>query len=585
MANIVGSGGNDNLFGTKDPDFIEGLAGNDTINPRTRQTGVGDDIVDGGDGIDSLVVDATKETQSVFVNFNPNNSPLFGISATSGKISIQARNFERISFVGGSGDDVINTGDRAAAVEGRGGIDHWFADLSATTADVILDFRKTINQNPAAGIALLQSIERATLTTGAGDDRITGGAFADVIRTGAGNDFVDLGARATGIGTPFDFADGGAGIDTLSVFAQNETLPVQLDFNPISGAFSVSSASGNFGLTAENMEEVRFVGGAGDDVIDTGTRGGRVQGSGGSDHWKADLSGFTRAVKIDLDLFPNGEAIKSGGFIDIVNIEGLTIKSGSGDDEVKARSFDPRVDVIETGGGNDLINAGKRPIASGASDFADGGEGLDTLVVEAEGERLPVRLDFNPFNGAFSVVSDSGNFALNASNMERVEIVGGRAGDVLNGGDGNDLFDGRVGDDRLNGGKGKDTLDGGTGADTLFGGLGADVLDDGGDSGHPIGNTYIYTSVNESSRNAPDRVLDFTAPGRDVFDLSAIDANGGKAGNGAFLFVEDNPFSGQSGELRSVRGRLEGDVNGDGRADFLVLLVNGAILGDDALIL
>jgi Ca2+-binding RTX toxin-like protein len=59
---------NNTLTGTDDADQINGLAGNDTINPLGRALATvasARDIVDGGDGDDTLVIDASGETQAV----------------------------------------------------------------------------------------------------------------------------------------------------------------------------------------------------------------------------------------------------------------------------------------------------------------------------------------------------------------------------------------------------------------------------------------------------------------------------------------------------------------------------------------
>jgi len=65
--------------------------------------------------------------------------------------------------------------------------------------------------------------------------------------------------------------------------------------------------------------------------------------------------------------------------------------------------------------------------------------------------------------------------------------------------------------------------------------------------------------------------------GQDKIDLSLIDANTTLAGNQAFSFVGVKPFFGSAGDLyvtNTMAGALvEGDVNGDGVADFRVLVM------------
>lgn len=125
---------------------------------------------------------------------------------------------------------------------------------------------------------------------------------------------------------------------------------------------------------------------------------------------------------------------------------------------------------------------------------------------------------------------------------------------------GNDTIIGGKAGDRLEGFGGNDRITGGGGADRLYGGAGAD--------------TFIFKSVRDSSAapSGADTIFDFSAKQKDKIDLSAIDANTGRAGNQAFTFIGKQEFHNKPGELRYERvggyTHIEGDVNGDGVADF-----------------
>lgn len=118
-----------------------------------------------------------------------------------------------------------------------------------------------------------------------------------------------------------------------------------------------------------------------------------------------------------------------------------------------------------------------------------------------------------------------------------------------------------------------DTLIGGAGNDTFFGGLGADVLT--GGTGNDL---FRYTAINESLVGSRDRITDFAAGDR--IELTQIDADG-NAGNGdtAFTFIGAGAFTNVAGQLHIIASGadwlVEGDVNGDGAADFQIL-VQGA---------
>ena len=82
-----------------------------------------------------------------------------------------------------------------------------------------------------------------------------------------------------------------------------------------------------------------------------------------------------------------------------------------------------------------------------------------------------------------------------------------------------------------------------------------------------------------------DKVPDF-AQGEDVIDVSTIDAKAGAVGNQDFTFIANTAFSNTAGELlaRTSGGNtiVEGDRDGDGNADFSILVVGvtGLTQGD-----
>jgi Ca2+-binding RTX toxin-like protein len=315
------------------------------------------------------------------------------------------------------------------------------------------------------------------------------------------------------------------------------------------------------------METVAFTGGAGADSIHTGTRGGTVNGGAGIDHWQADLSGLVSSVAFTLG---TTTSIAAAGLTSILGLDRISLTTGAGNDAIVGGA---QADSITTGAGNDSINAKTRPTAAGSGvDVVDGQAGTDALVVDASAETLSVQL-FAGGSPTFQVRSTSGNFYVDAYSMETVTFHGSSAGDTISGNTGADTLNGRAGVDSIDGGQGDDKIDAGTEADSIRGGRGADAITAGAGN-----DTLRYGTVLDSwvAGAKIDSVADFVS-GFDKFDLSDIDANNiGADGNQAFTFIGGAGFTAVRGQLRSAAGVVEADVNGDGFADFRVVLANGA---------
>ena len=82
----------------------------------------------------------------------------------------------------------------------------------------------------------------------------------------------------------------------------------------------------------------------------------------------------------------------------------------------------------------------------------------------------------------------------------------------------------------------------------------------------------------------PDTIADF-ASGQDRIDLSAIDAVRGTEANDAFTWIGASAFSNVAGQLRAVAGggyvRIEGDTDGNGVADLLIMASTPAVSAGD----
>ncbi len=152
----------------------------------------------------------------------------------------------------------------------------------------------------------------------------------------------------------------------------------------------------------------------------------------------------------------------------------------------------------------------------------------------------------------------------------RDAIRGNGADNTLLGLGGQDRLNGGHGNDALHGGSGGDTLAGGAGNDRLVGGVGMDRLD--GGAGF---DDIVFRAAADSTGSGRDEVTGFSRS-EDEIVLTAIDANGGQAGNGAFRLDTGGAFA--RGEIRqTVTGGnllLQLNLDSDPTAEMSILLLN-----------
>ena len=109
---------------------------------------------------------------------------------------------------------------------------------------------------------------------------------------------------------------------------------------------------------------------------------------------------------------------------------------------------------------------------------------------------------------------------------------------------------------------GDDVLDGGRGGDVLIGGKGGD--------------TFQYSSIKNSADTDGERDTILQFGRNDRIDLSAFTKS--------LSYIGSKPFSATGREARFHRGTFELDKNGDGEADFAVLLPNAKSFNEKNLI-
>lgn len=412
---------------------------------------------------------------------------------------------------GGGGNDHLNSGKGHVVVDGGEGIDIWEADVSAYTGAVVF------NLNTASTFltfSSVQNVEAARVTTGIGNDALTGHRTAyavDNINTGGGNDSLNWFMNGN------DTVNGGSGFDTLRVTYNAATNGVWLQ-GPIADANGalrgMLNGMGSNDLTFYGIERIAFTDlSGGDDIIETGRfndtlRGGGgndrlasgagndwIDGGAGTDIWAGYRGAATVAQVINLNTISylgNGASVR--------NIEGIEITTGSGADRITGHATSGQRDIIATGAGNDSVF-----LRLGGADQVNGGDGLDRLDVTVTAPSTGVWLHnlangagghSGTFNGDGSndiVFTGIDSFAFRDQAGGADEITTGSGADMLAGGGGNDL---------LNGGGGNDIILGGAGNDRLIGGFANDRL-----TGNSGGDRFEYDRL---IRQGTDVITDFT---------------------------------------------------------------------------
>ncbi len=620
--NLAGGGGSDFLWGASGNDTLDGGAGDDIVQgiegDDVMGGGAGNDVLKGGSGVDSFdggadtgaFTDGTvgygdrisfqesHGTQGVVADLRTgiiSNDGFGNVESMNGIESLGSDsafadtlygNDSINALIGGlgdslygfGGDDLLQLSAAAALVDGGSGVDrlHLSSNLLAyrpdSDGDGVVEFAYPMasgyNVSLAAG-TLRDGYGNVGTVTGVEDltgselgDELRGGAAANRLDGGAGNDFLLLqdGGDDSGFGgdgndviyfgsalTGADRADGGAGRDALVLQGNVTAVLTDTNFVGIESISIQSGANTRFGDTANNFYD-----------FDVTTADGNVAAG--------------------QQLIVNGQSLRAG--------EDFTF-DGSAETDGRFLVYGGHgVDDLTGGAGVDVFFfEGQR---WGAGDRVDGRGGRDSLVISGGSGVTRVVFEADSFTNIESV-SLNNRFASDPSQKPSYEIVlhNGNVAPgatlIVNGSsitgaaqfvdiDGSAVHDGKL---ILLGGAGNDVLIGGDGADVLFAGGGADDLT--GGAGADI---FRFDAASDSAGD-PDTIHDFETA-LDRIDLSRIDANMLASGNQAFRWIGAAAFSGQgsasAGQLRAFRQDpttwlVEGDTDGDGDADLLLAVV------------
>jgi len=370
---------------------------------------------------------------------------------------------------------------------------------------------------------------------------------------------------ATIIGTSGnDTLNGGSGHDLIFGLAGDDILNGNGGNDQLDGGTGADTMSGGTG------NDIYFVDDVGDSVIE-------LAGEGGADQVRTTLAAYALGANVEKLRFTG-----TGSFTGTGNELNNEIQGGASDDTLYGN--DGYDYLIGGGGADNLYGGADGDVLDGGSgaDYLEGNGGDDVYIVDNAGDSVVEAAN----EGTDQVYTTLSSYTLgnNVENLNYNSFSGNFTGtgnslnNIIVGGSGNDSLSGLDGNDELRGSTGADTLDGGNGDDLLIGGNGADVMTGGADA-----DTFRIGYFEAGTGSAADTVTDFVS-GSDLIDVSGWDTTTG--GNQAFSFIGSSAFSNTAGELRAdTVGSdtvVQGDINGDGVADFeIVLNGNPTLAGSD----
>jgi Ca2+-binding RTX toxin-like protein len=551
---ILGSNGADQLNGGEDQDFLDGQQGNDVAflgagnDVFQWDPGDGSDLVEGGEGVDTLLFNGSAGNEIFSVSANGAR----GIFTRNlGNIVMDVNDLEtvHVNMLGGTdsftvnnlaGTDIVKVEVDLAGTIG-GTVGDAAADsviANATNANDIIDVF-----GAGTSVAVLGLTARIDIANseGANDSLVINGL--------GGND--GLTATTMPAGIIKLTLDGGAGDDTI--------LGSQ-------GADTLIGGDGSDFVFGDNGNDLALLG-ANDDVFqwDPGDGSDTIEGGTGSDL----LLFFGSAASENIDIFANAGRV---GFfrnvasvnMDLNDVESIEYRALGGSDNI----------VIGDLSGTDVkrIDVDLRGPEGGGDEAADsvtvnGTNGADTIYVFGDaggvgvsGLTAAVNIFFQEqANDRLTVNGLGGDDVINAASLEvdgiQLTLNGGLGNDILIGSEGNDLFNGGDGTDTAlmgagddvfvwNPGDDNDTLEGQDGFDTmLFNGAVVseqiNIFANGGralftrDIANVVMDLNDVEAIDFVARGGTDTITIGDLTGTDLTEINLDVSNGAGAGDGA----------------------------------------------------
>jgi Ca2+-binding RTX toxin-like protein len=645
---IFGNDGNDELNGGDNNDTLDGGNDNDTL-----IGGAGADSLTGGAGIDTASY-ATATTGVTADLANPANNTGDALGDSYNTIeNLTGSNFNDLlrgnggnnRLTGGGGNDSLNGRGGADVLDGgTGGAD--IADYRNVTTSITVNLADPIqNTGEAAGDTFI-SIEgirggsaNDTLTGDDNDTVLIGGAGADTLNGGNGQDTADYRSFATGLtanlsdpsqntgdaagdiyisierlrggdgndtligdggvnqlegGAGADVLDGRDGLDFARYFAADGAITASL----ANQAINTGDAAGDTytsieGLIGSNFDDT-LIGDSNDNQLDGNAGADVLNGGAGFD--------FARYQTASSNIF--GDAADTGV---LANLSDPSQNTGdaAGDTYISIEG------LIGSNLNDTLIGDGNNNFLRGAvgADVLDGRGGFDV----ADYLRIGAAESGTVTSGVTADLSNSANNTGDAAGDIYTSIEGLRGSvfaDVLTGNDGVNTLEGRGGDDTLDGKLGDDTaiflgnrsdyvVSGAPGAmtivDTVAGRDGTDIVNnveflrfaDGTFAATDFfAGSVSIADVTISEGDAGTKLATFTLTrlgGTAAFDVSFSTANGSATAGSDYLAASGTVSFAVGQNTAQVTVTINGDTTVEPDETFLVNLsgaTNGAIISD-----
>ena len=486
-------------------DILEGTSGSDTI-----YAGLGNDAVSGNDGADILYGEAGNDS----ITGGTGDDILYGDAGKDNLVGGLGDD----QLEGGTGNDTLNGGAGGDIMKGGKGNDIYMVD---TSGDIItenlnegIDKVRTSLTSYTLGdnsenleyigtpVAVLDNQGKATgeFTTQLFTFTGIGNVLANTITGNTGNDILDGGAEA-------DTLIGGLGDDIYIVDNIGDKIIEKFG----EGADLIKTGLSKYSLATMALAYVENL-----DYI-------------GNNGAIANFVGVGNALNNTLTGNTGNDSLNGG-------VGNDTLIGGEGNDKLIGGAGN---DILNGGDGNDTLYGGQCDdtlIASAGNDAFIGGDGADSLdltrinflfaykgkitgytvsrpdaktvlITDNEtGQQLTLNSIENYIfsDGAFTYKQLIANVASSLSDT----YTGDATAETFNGLAGDDSISGGGGNDTLTGGLGNDIIDGGTGGDTLIGGLGSDsyVVDTAAVADPDPGKAVVGDIVIEAPHEGIDKV-------------------------------------------------------------------------------